>query len=205
MRDFPACSSPVIEPTSREFLKLDLGKTTSKSATVEFIGGYGTCDGNARNGLIRKRKTKIRLGFNDEKRDADGEKKWTDSSDFVKVRLMLREGRPVEEPAGPATPAPKRGIKSESFQRWFRGSKVSRADGAPLPVYHASPATADLRPKSYGTAGEHGYFYFAVSKAWARNCAREESGGRQFIRRFYLALKKVKSKYAALIPACAVA
>jgi hypothetical protein len=89
---------------------------------------------------------------------------------------MLREGKPAEEPAELTTPAPKRGIKSESFQRWFRGSKAARAGGAPLPVYHASPATADLRPKSYGTAGEHSYFYFAVSKAWARNFAREEGG-----------------------------
>jgi hypothetical protein len=65
---------------------------------------------------------------------------------------------------------------------------VARAGGAPLQVYHASPTTADLEPKSYGTAGEHRYFYFAVSKAWARNFAREEGGGRQFIRRFHLAL-----------------
>jgi hypothetical protein len=119
----------------------------------------------------------------------------TDSSDFVKVRPMLREGKPVDEPAELATPARMRGIKSESFQRWFRGSKVVRADGAPLPVYHASPTTADLQPKSYGTAGEDSYFYFAVFKAWARNFARDEIGGRQFIRRFYRAQKsKIKTR-----------
>jgi hypothetical protein len=124
-------------------------------------------------------------------RTTTARKMWTDSSGFVTVRLMLREGKPGEAPAEPTTPAPKRGIKSESFRRWFHGSKVVGAGGAPLPVYHASATTADLRPKSYGTAGEHRYFYFAVSKAWARNFARE--GGRRFIRRFYLALKKVKS------------
>jgi hypothetical protein len=102
---------------------------------------------------------------------------------------MLSEENTGKEPAVRTTPGPKRGIRSESFQRWFRGSKVVVAGGAPLPVYHASPATADLRPKPYGTAGEHSYFYFAVSKAWARNFAREEGGGRCFIRRFYRAIK----------------
>jgi hypothetical protein len=114
---------------------------------------------------------------------------------------MLSEGKAIEEPAEFINAAPKRGIKSESFQRWFRGTKAARADGTPLPVYHASATTADLRPKSYGTAGEHRYFYFAVSKAWARNFACEEGGGRQYILQFYLALKKkVKSKDATLSP-----
>jgi len=89
---------------------------------------------------------------------------------------MPSKGQPGQRPASVTNLAPKRGIKSESFQRWFRGSKVVDASGAPLPVYHASPTTADLQPKSYGTAGEHKYFYFAVSKAWARNFARGEGG-----------------------------
>jgi hypothetical protein len=131
-----------------------------------------------------KTEDKIRLGFNDEKQDDNGEKMWTKSSDFVKVRPTLRNGKPVEEPAELATPTPKGGIRSESFQEWFHGSKVVRGVGAPLPVYHASPATADLLPKSYGAAGEHSYFYFAVSKAWARNFAREAGRGRHFFADF---------------------
>jgi hypothetical protein len=109
----------------------------------------------------------------------------------------------VEEPAELATIAPKRGIKRESFQDWFYGSKVVRTDGSPLPVYHAPPTIADLQPKSYGAAGEHSYFYFALSKAWARNFAREERGGRCFIRRFYLAIKNPLDlrPYTELLPA----
>ena len=73
-------------------------------------------------------------------------KKWTQSSDFVKVRPMLGEGKPIEEFAALAIPAPKRGIESESFQDWFRGGNVMRADGGPLPI-DASLATVALKPK----------------------------------------------------------
>ncbi len=116
---------------------------------------------------------------------------------------MLRERRPAQEPFELATPPAKRGIKSESFQRWFRASKVVDASGAPLPVYHASPTTADLQPKSYGTVGEHCYFYFAASKTWARNFARDEINVPWFIRRFYLVLKNPLGlrPYVALTPA----
>jgi hypothetical protein len=96
------------------------------------------------------------------------------------------------------TPSPNFRIRSASLQEWFRGSKVLDASGAPLIVYYALPTIELLKPKFYGIAGEHSYFYFAVSKAWARNFAREVGGGRHFICRFYRALKKVKYKDAII-------
>ena len=65
---------------------------------------------------------------------------------------MLSEGAARKKTASFLRPTGR--IGKGSFQDWFRGSKVVGADGAPLPVYHASPTTADLQPKSYGTVGE---------------------------------------------------
>ena len=111
---------------------------------------------------------------------------------------MLTEATASTATPALATPALKRRITSLAFQEWFRGSKVVDARGAPPPAYHASPTTAPSQPKSYGTAGEHSYFYFAVSKARVRNFAREVGGGRRFICQFYFALKKVKCKDATI-------
>jgi hypothetical protein len=102
---------------------------------------------------------------------------------------MIGEANAAQEAAGLTSLERIGSIRSKSFQAWFRDSKVVDASGAPLPVYHASPTTAPLQPKSYGTAGEHSYFYFALSKAWARNFAADFGGANWLIRRFYLALR----------------
>ena len=91
-------------------------------AADESIGGLGHA-GTFRTIAFEKGRQKIRLGHNGKTQDANGEK-WTESSDFVKMQPMLGEGKPVEEPIVLATAAPRRVRKSESFQDWFRGSKV---------------------------------------------------------------------------------
>jgi hypothetical protein len=64
---------------------------------------------------------------NSEEWIVEREKLWTESSGFAKIRPMLSEENAGEEPAKLASRAPKRGIRSESFQEWFRGSMAVRA------------------------------------------------------------------------------
>lgn len=66
-------------------------------------------------------------------------------------------------------------IQTQAFQRWFGDSKVVDENGNPLVVYHASTENIEeFKPKGYGTAGEHSYFYFAASQAWSKKFAKEE-------------------------------
>lgn len=64
--------------------------------------------------------------------------------------------------------------QTPEFKNWFDGSKVVDADGKPMFTYHASTSPIDVfKPKNYGTAGDHSYFYFAASESWSKKFAKE--------------------------------
>ena len=81
--------------------------------------------------------------------------------------------------------------ETPSFKRWFKDSKVVDADGKPLVVYHASLEDFnEFKPQSWGTAGDHQYFYFAVAKQWSKRFAKEEMAtDKPVLRSFYLSLQ----------------
>jgi hypothetical protein len=79
--------------------------------------------------------------------------------------------------------------KTPAFRKWFGDSKVMDADGEPLVVYHASTSPiTEFKPKSYGTAGDHGYFYFAASEAWSKKFAKDELGVKPSMHKTYLSI-----------------
>ena len=78
-----------------------------------------------------------------------------------------------------------------NFWRWFGDSGVVDDQGRPLAVYHASQEEFnEFKPQSWGTAGDHQYFYFAASKQWSKRFAKEEmANSKPVLRSFYLSLQ----------------
>jgi hypothetical protein len=100
--------------------------------------------------------------------------------DGVQRPTMNSNGRPIETDPE----------KLRNFWRWFGDSKVVDAEGKPSVVYHASisPIT-EFKPKGYGTAGDHSYFYFAASESWSKKFAKESLNvSKPSMHRVYLAI-----------------
>lgn len=90
-----------------------------------------------------------------------------------------------------ATNAPRLNMEVSNFQKFFGRSKVVDAAGKPMAVYHASvnPIT-EFKPKSYGTAGEHGFYYFSTAESWATRFARDElKTDKPAVHQVYLAIE----------------
>lgn len=84
--------------------------------------------------------------------------------------------RPTTNSEGKQIASSEEGIRN--FYKWFGNSKVVDEQGRPLVVYHGSPKRFDeFKPKSFGTAGLHEYYYFAKSKKWAEKYLAEEHKG----------------------------
>lgn len=86
------------------------------------------------------------------------------------VEFLSRNSGSIRKSADRVTDTP-------AFKRWFGDSKVVDGNGKPMAVYHASTSPIDeFKPKSYGTAGDHSYFYFAGSQAWSKKFAKDSLG-----------------------------
>lgn len=106
---------------------------------------------------------------------------------MVQESLFQKEGKPaaMREPSkAPPT-------ESAAFKKWFGDSKVVDENGGPLVVYHASTSPIDeFKPKNYGTAGDHSYFYFAASESWSKKFARDSLGvDKPSMHKVYLSIK----------------
>ena len=113
---------------------------------------------------------------------------------ILPARAFVERGerRKVEgEPAAMREPAKAPPTESAAFKKWFGDSKVVDAEGNPLVVYHASTSPIDeFKPKNYGTAGDHSYFYFAASESWSKKFARDSLGvDKPSMHKVYLSIK----------------
>jgi hypothetical protein len=127
------------------------------------------------------------LGFNIKMSDADIIQKY-----ILPARAFVEsgKGRPTEgKPAAMRSETSKTGPGTAAFNRWFGDSKVVDEDGKPMVVYHASTSPiTEFKPKGYGTAGDHSYFYFAASEAWSKKFAKDELGVKPSMHKTYLSI-----------------
>lgn len=129
------------------------------------------------------------LGFNIKLSDNDIIQKY-----ILPARAFVERGerRAVEgKPAAMREPAKAPPTDSAAFKKWFGNSKVVDAEGNPLVVYHASTSPIDeFKPKNYGTAGDHSYFYFAASESWSKKFAKDSLGvDKPSMHKVYLSIK----------------
>lgn len=91
---------------------------------------------------------------------------------------------------GKSTMSDENQMSALAFKTWFGNSMVVDSKGKPMVVYHASEsARTEFKPLSYGTSGEHSYFYFAKSDSWAKKFYKDERHTDPVIHKIYLAIE----------------